>query len=413
MRDDFISSYLTYTKDTESPITFHRWSCLTVLGAWLGRRMGFQLGHFKVNPNLYVMLMGSPGTRKSTAIKIASKLIKQAGYDNIAAERTTKEKFLLDLAGEDTHSHNGQDILEANLFGRVSDTAEILIAADEFNAFIGNGNIEFLSMLGVLWDYNGTFSNRVKNSKSIEIVDPTVSILSGNTPTGFSLAFPVESIGQGIFSRILLVHGEPSGRRITFPEPPDSQTTALMLELLVHIKHACLGNAELTLPAKSLLDKIYKSYKGLPDVRFDSYSNRRFTHLLKLCLIVAASRLSIQISEEDVIYANTILTHAEHTMPQALGSFGKSKHSDVAYKLLQILDSSHSVLTLKDLWKHLHTDLEKMTDLADIIRNLVAADKIIQANPGFLIKRNLIEEVDVDGLVDYSFLTDEERKYIA
>lgn len=381
------------------------------MGAWLGRNVSFQLGHFKVNPNLYVMLMGSPGTRKSSAIKIAASLIKQAGYTNVAAARTTKEKFLLDLAGEDTNG--SADILETNLFGGLSGAAEILVAADEFNNFIGTGNIEFLSMLGELWDYNGTFSNRVKNSKSLEIQDPTVSILSGNTPTGFSLAFPVESIGQGIFSRILLIHGEPSGRKITFPKPPSDSETKIVLDYLVEIKGACTGAVSMTTGAEQLLDHIYKNWKGLEDVRFDSYSNRRFTHLLKLCIICTAARCSTTLGIEDVVYANTILTHTEHSMPQSLGSFGKARHSDVSHKLLQVLDSQHLPVALRDLWKHLHNDLEKMTDLAEILRNLVAADKIIQVEKGFLIRRKLIEEVASDNTVDYSLLTDEERKYIS
>lgn len=412
MREDFLSSYLIYTKDTECPTTFHRWSALCILGAWLGRRLSFQLGHFKIHPNLYVMLMGSPGTRKSTAIKISANLIRQAGYTNIAADRTTKEKFLLDLSGEET-SCSAEDILDKNLFGANKDSAEILVAADEFNNFIGNGNIEFLSLLGVLWDHNGTFANRVKNSKSIEITDPTVSILSGNTPTGFSLAFPAESIGQGIFSRLLLVHGEPSGRKITFPEPPTTEETAIVLDQLVRIRSTCYGNLNLSEGARNLLDKIYKTNKGLDDVRFESYSNRRFTHLLKLCIIVTAARVSTTMTEEDVLYANTILSHAEHTMPQALGSFGKAKHSDVAHKILQILGDATSAFSLKDLWTRVHTDLDKLTDLADILKNLVAAEKVIQFQNGFLIKRKLIEETNVEGLVDYSLLTPEERKYVA
>jgi hypothetical protein len=81
--------------------------------------------------------------------------------------------------------------------------------------------------------------------------------------------------------------------------------------------------------------------------------------------------------------------------------------------LLQILDAAHGLLTLKDLWKHLHTDLEKLTDLADILKNLVAAEKILQHQNGFLLKRKLIEESSDSSTVDYSFLTPEERKYIA
>jgi hypothetical protein len=361
------------------------------------------------------MLMGSPGTRKSTAIKIAASTLIKAGYDKIAADRSTKEKFLLDLAGEkdEVIGKNSNIDLEENLFGSATqDPAEILIAADEFNSFIGNGNIEFLSMLGVLWDYTGMYKNRVKNSKSVEIKDPTVSILAGNTPTGFSLAFPVESIGQGIFSRLLLVHGEPSGRKITFPKPPSQEQTREIVERLYAIRRTCVGTLLLHPEAESLLDKIYKAHDGIGDVRFESYANRRFTHLLKLCIIVTAARCTTLMEAEDVIYANTILTHTEHSMPQALGSFGKARHSDVSHKILQVLETASGVTTLKDLWIHVHTDLEKMTDLADLLRNLVAADKIIQVTGGFLIKRKVIEEVN-DGMVDFTLLTEEERRYVS
>lgn len=415
MEDNFLSLYLDYTECTECPITFHRWSALSLLGAWIGPSMSLGLGHFVIKPNLYVMLMGSPGTRKSTAIKIAVKLIRGGGYNNIAANRSTKEKFLLDLAGVSDDAGinpNGVMSLEDNLFGPELETSEIMIAADEFNGFIGNGNIEFLSMLGDLWDYTGRYENRVKNSKSVVINDPVVSILAGNTPTGFSLAFPVDSIGQGIFSRLLLIHGEPSGKKITFPKPPPQEISTRVQNKLIAIRSKCVGTATLTAAAESMLDIIYKSHHGIGDVRFESYSNRRFTHLLKLCLITAASRVSRVISECDVLLANTILTHAEHSMPQALGSFGKAKHSDVSHKILQVLETSQGLVSLKDLWIHTHTDLEKMNDLADLLRNLVAADKIIQHGGGFLIKRKMMEEVS-DGMVDFNLLTEEERRYIA
>jgi hypothetical protein len=357
------------------------------------------------------MLMGSPGTRKSTAIKIATGLIKKAGYTKIAAERTTKEKFLMDLAGE--NQGDPADIMEQNLFGESVEEAEILVAADEFNTFVGNGNIEFLSLLGVLWDYSGPFEDRKKNSKSFIINDPTVSLLAGNTPTGFSLAFPMEAIGQGIFSRLLLIHGESTGKKITFPDAPSLENTAKLVELFNALKTTSIGKAEITNEAKSLLDDIYRSWIGLNDVRFESYSNRRFTHLLKLCLVISAAHFRNTITESDVVYANTILSHAEHTMPKALGEFGKAKNSDVSHKVLQILESSYTVIPFKDLWKQLHNDLDSISALKDIIANLTIADKVISVQGGFLAKRKILEEASDSRAVDYSLLTEEERRYIS
>ena len=162
MRNDFISAYFSYIGETEAPMAFHRWSCITILGAWIGRSYCFRLGHFNIKPNIYCMLMGTAGARKSTAIKIASRLLGKAGYAAIAADRTTKEKFLLDLSGAADSmmdpnltrlsSKDQAAIMEQNIFGddaAANHIPEMLIAADEFNTFIGNGNIEFLSMLGV------------------------------------------------------------------------------------------------------------------------------------------------------------------------------------------------------------------------------------------------------------------------
>jgi hypothetical protein len=409
-REDLISAYLSYIGESEAPTTFHRWSALAILGAWLGRRYSFQLGHFSVSSNMYVMLMGGAGSRKSTAIKIAASLLRKSGYSQIAAERSTKEKFLMDLAGEGDLD-SPKDLMEQNLFGDTTRTCEILIAADEFNTFIGNGNIEFLSLLGVLWDYSGEFSDRKKNSKSLVITDPTVSILAGNTATGFSLAFPAEAIGQGIFSRLVLIHGEKTDKRITFPEPPSHDKEKLLIDLFQAVRQVASGNAVLSQAARHMLDSIYKTWRGIEDVRFDSYANRRFTHLIKLCLICSAAALRNTIEECDVLYANTLLTHAEHTMPKALGEFGKARHSDVTHKVIILLENSLLPLKLKDIWKNVHNDLEDISDLKDLLTNLVLADKVLTSPAGFLIKRNLLEEVSNE-LVDFSLLTPEERNYI-
>lgn len=418
-RADFISAYLNYIGETESPMTFHRWSCLAILGSWIGGGYKFQLGHFQIKPNLYVMLMGSAGSRKSTAIKIATKLISRAGYQSIAADRTTKEKFLLDLSGagdtigDESKPKSAQEIMDENLFGPNSDhVPEMLIAADEFNNFIGNGNIEFLSMLGVLWDHEGTFKNKVKNSKSVEIQDPFISIIAGNTPTGFSLAFPAEAIGQGIFSRLLLIHGEPTGKKITFPKAPSEESTQNLIDILHAIKQVASGKAVITPEAESLLDSIYKQTSLIPDVRFDSYMQRRFSQLIKLSLIVSAAALRSVIEAEDVIYANTILTHAEHSMPKALGEFGKAKHSDVAHKLIQILESSYKPFKIKELWQQLHNDLDDMNTLKDMLSNLSMADKIVSTKEGFLARRKVLEEAS-SNFVDFTLLTSEERTYIS
>lgn len=410
--EDFFSLYLEYTQKTECPTFFHRWTAITALGAYLGRQIYFRHGHFTLYPNLYTMLIGSPGTKKSSAIKIGAKLLKQAGYTTFAAKKTRQEKFLLDLA-EQHEFGDGSDILEQNLFGdddfESKAPSECFVAADEFNNFIGVGNIDFMSILGELWDYEGVYDYKLKNSKSVHISNPTISILGGNTPTGFSQAFPTEAIGQGFFSRLLLVYGEPSGVKYTFPPPPDTELQELLIDYLKAIKAEMVGEVTMTEEAIELLDKIYHSWEGIDDVRFEHYTNRRLTHLLKLCLVVAAARINKVIELTDVVYANTILTFTEQLMPKALGEFGQAKLAAVAQKIMQYLDQATSAVTLQDLWKQVHKDLDKRLQLVEILGNLEMADKIQTVGTGNFLPKKAVRNEGIPGAVDWSILTEAER----
>lgn len=421
--NDFFAAYFAYRDETEVPLLFNRWSAITALGAMLERNYCMQFGNKLINPNMYVMLMGSPGTRKSTAIKDIKSILTRTGYTTYSADKTSKEKFLLDLAGLEFDDKGNiieteitGDFLSQNLFGDLAseqeNAAQMFIAADEFNDFLGNGNLEFISMLGNLWDYDGKYANRIKHGKSVSIYNPTISILGGNTPTSFSLAFPPETLGQGFFSRLILVYGEPNGRRITFPKTKLESETQALVDLLTEIKTKVRGKAVITSGAESLLDKIYQGWKGLVDARFDSYSTRRFTHLLKLCLVTSAARASTTIAECDVIYANTVLHYTERLMPKALGEFGKAKYSDVSHKIVQMLDRADKPMTIQEIWKEVVNDLEKLGTLSEILKNLMVAKKVQTVKDlGFLSIKEVHEEVNTDTL-DWSLLTDEERRII-
>lgn len=412
-KEDFFSLYLAYTSQTECPTFFHRWCGITALGAYLGRSIYFKHGHFTLHPNLYCMLIGSPGTKKSSAIKIGAKLLLQAGYTTFAARKTRQEKFLLDLAEQGNEGEAGlDDMLDRNLFGpadfSTSKSVECFIAADEFNNFIGVGNLDFMSILGELWDYEGVYDYKLKNSKSVYINNPTLSILGGNTPTGFSQAFPAEAIGQGFFSRLLLVYGEPSGIKFTFPPAPNLMQQTALISYLHRIKAEVSGEITISPIARSLLDKIYHTWETIDDVRFEHYTNRRLTHLLKLCLVFVASRVSKVIEEKDVIYANTVLTFTEHLMPKALGEFGKAKNSDVTHKIVQMLDATLVPLSMQALWKGVHQDLERREQLAEILGNLTIAEKIQSVREGYLPKKR-VRLKGTEGILDWNLLTETER----
>lgn len=408
---DFFASYMDYAGVgvSEPPAIFHRWSCCSIIGALLGRQAYLPFGHSRIFPNQYIMFMGAPGSRKSTAINIAKKLLSCAGYSRYAADKTSKEKFLLDMQQYEPNAMLDAADLEMLT---LDEPAEVYVVAEEFTDFVGNNNMEFITMLTKLWDNPPEYKNPKIHGTSAVVEEPTVNIIGGNTVQGFALAFPAEALGNGFLSRLIFVHGDTSGRKVTFPEVPDPLVVEELALHLKELKDRVKGEFTMGPVVKALCERMYKEYAEIDDVRFKHYGSRRFTHLLKLSMILAAADLSMVIESAHVLRANTMLAFAERQMPKALGEFGKSKYSDVSNQILDHLNKSHKPVNINALWKVVAKDLTKLSELGDIIKNLIGADKIQQVNiagvQGFLPKHTEGAEWAPE-LITPEWLTDEER----
>ena len=408
-----IEKYLDFYSNTEPPMLFNRWCCVSGIATIIGRNAWIQHGHSKIFPNQYIMLVGESGSRKSTTIKTFLKpLLVDVGYNKIAGQKTSKEKFLLDLAEGMENVGNTEEHLDVtkpsgkfggranptmrNLFGvkDTTDPSECLIMSDDFNVFLGHSNIEFIELLTDLWDYSGIYASRTKSGKSTIINDPTLNILAGNTQLGISMSFPTEVIGQGFFSRLIAVYSDPSNIRKTFPASPNVEKRKALIEQFLWIKENFRGEVGIDPLAIIALDEIYQNWKDLTDVRFKSYSTRRFTHLLKLCLCCAASFGVRKIDVRTVEYANSILHYTEFFMPKALGEFGKARNSDVSAKIMELLEKSVNNenspgMSLEAIWKEVHRDLESMQELAKILQGMAGAGKIQSTKVGFLPRKDV------------------------
>ncbi len=417
---DYMSTYLAYTSQTESPTFYHRWCALSSLAAWIGRDIYFPWGTGKIHCNMYVMIVGLSAARKSTAIKMSTKMLKQAGYAKFAASKTRQEKFLIDLA-EDGNSIDGgmegDDILDVNLFGGAGGIedkppAEVFVAADEANNFIGVNNMDFMSILGDLYDKEGVFEYKLKNSKSVYINEPHIDMLLGNTFVGFNKLFPPEAAEQGFFSRVLFIYAEPVGKRYSILPTPDPALLEKLKTTLAAIKEKVRGEIGISPEALELLDKIYFSSESMNDPRFDAYEGRRNIHLLKLAMLSMAARLSTTINIGDIIEANTVLTYTEHLMPKALGEFGRSRNSSITHKIMELIDAAKTPIGFKAIWKVLHQDFDNRNQLLEILGNLQVADKVqaIDSNGWLPVKK--VRTEGIAGAVDWSILTPEERDLI-
>jgi hypothetical protein len=292
----------------------------------------------------------------------------------------------------------------------LDEPSQIYAVAEEFADFIGVKNMNFINLLTNLWDNLDQYEHPKIHSKSILVVKPTVNLLAGTTPVSLVDTVPPEAIGQGFTSRFIIVYSSGTGEMVTWPDLPDKGLTDRLVARVKAIASKVKGKAFISEDAKEVFDKIYKSFKGVDDPRFQFYNGRRQTHLIKLSMILAAMNLRTEIQRQDCIRANTILDSVEQHMPRGIGELGRGRHAEVINTLMSVC--TKDFLDFKQLYRKLSHDLDKQSDLNQIIRNLMDAGKLQQVDyrgkkvfkPVFQVETRWAPE-----LVEPEYLTKEER----
>ena len=94
---NWLDSYLEYTENSESPISYHTWAGLSVVAGALQRRVYLKWGLGQViYPNLYIVLIGPSGrTRKGVALGIAKDFLKQVPGVAVVPESSSGRQAMI------------------------------------------------------------------------------------------------------------------------------------------------------------------------------------------------------------------------------------------------------------------------------------------------------------------------------
>lgn len=384
LQPDIFDLYLEYVENSsEAPFQYHRWALLVGVGSLLGRQLFLPFGPDLIYPNMYALLLGPSAGRKSSAINMMRRVVSEAGFDKFAKERSSKEQFLVDLAKGFGANRKTSEELEEMLAQPWDnpEPCEVLICAGELEDFLGAKDAGFISLLTNLYDNLPKYEQPKLTGKNVYVHQPTVGLLGGATAQTFSTIFPPEAVGQGILSRLPLIHADGARCKITLPPPPPPDVHAALVDHLREVKTHMRGEMKCSPAAFKMIDEIYHCDFPLDDVRLVSYAGRRHMHLWKMCIVYAALDLSMVILPEHVLRANTVLHHSELFMPKALGEFGRSLNSGVTNTVMSAIQSATKLggATVFDLMKNCSNDVKDMKELVEVVRKLVAAGKVSQA----------------------------------
>lgn len=397
IRNGFLRRHLEYVEDTETPRIMHIWAALSGISACLGRRCFYDHGIGHIFPNQYVFLVGPPGVKKSTAIDIVKKIIRDNTGVRFAPSDTggQRQGLIKALVNDEEIEDEVDNELEAADIAKKMEAMEahfvriderdkhvLYICEDELSSFIGTNAQELVKFLRQMWD-GKAYEYRLR-SEQLTLHDPLLNALAGTNPTDIADCLPQSAIGQGFTSRSILVYANKPYKDVPDPDKLNDHAEKKLAEVYKYCYYEAEGEFKFTEEARQHNVKIYKANTALSDNRFLYYLQRRQAHYFKLCMALTAADGRYIMGLSDLKEALNILAYTEVTMPEALGEYGMSPLGAAKQKLVEFLAQANTAVPSQILWASMQRDVQSFHQYQEILMELRAGGRVseIQTKDG-------------------------------
>ena len=368
MRDDWITSYLKYTENSEPPDLYREWVAISCIASVMQRKCYLEWGPLMFYPNMYVVLVGPSGKcRKGTATGPGYKLLRDIGT-KLAAEAITREALIRELKNSSA-THIDPDTNDVSIH------ASLTIFSPELTVFLGYNNLQLMSDLTDWYDCRDRWTYRTKNMGTDEIVGVWVNLIGATTPELIQSTLPRDAVGGGLSSRVIFVYEEKKGKIVPAPFLTKVEHD-LRDKLLVELERISMlsGDFRVDQTFIDLWIEWYTAQEDNPpfdDQRFAGYFERRPNHVLKLSMILSASEGDSKVMTEKVLRrAIDVLRRTEKKMPFAFSGFGKSEVAEIMSRVMTTI-ANDGTTTFTELLKRFYYDADQQT-LQRIIGTLSA-----------------------------------------
>src|SRR3990167_2463491 len=280
---DFAASYVDYLKGrTNAPEWFHAFAALSLCGAALEDRVWIEMDWGRVYPSLWTLFVGPSKTRKSTAINIPVRLIKDAKDDVAIPSLFSFEALVEHLAKRPYGLLDWGEIAQA--FGMLG---------KEYNS----GSI---GLLISIWDHNSV-QRLTKSAGLVTINSPALSIMAGGKSVWFQREFQPKSIGGltgGFLGRWLVcMEAENTGYRSSFHARRNGSLDGLRIQRQSLVEHLqtlfAFGGCEVE-PTDEALD-VFDAWASKELTRWtdeddpSEFSHRAEANVMKLAIAIQAA----------------------------------------------------------------------------------------------------------------------------
>jgi hypothetical protein len=383
----FLRDYDIVSQNNEVPKTFHLYSALFALSSIVSSRIWLDLGLFKIRPNIYVVLTGTPGVKKTTAMSISKRLLRELKpHVPLAAECITKEALTLLMSGNTkvcTVKPGEVPLQFVPLDDKMSKFAytPISVAVTELSQFVGSGGAagHMLDFLTTIYDEE-IYENRTKGAGTDTLALPYLTLLACTVPDWITARLKDDVITGGFSRRTIFVYESSTGLRVPRPFVTKEMEDA-WVRLVNKARHLLTlsGPVQWSEATAKFYDDWYVNLKKPEDPLLEGWYNSVHVQMLKIAMLIAASEwtsgpLVLEIAHMQM--SMELLVLIEENIPKVFKGVGRNELFPISHKILDMLQHApnHTVperLLNKELYREADVD-----EIRKLINHLIGTGQV-------------------------------------
>ena len=333
--DDWITAYLEYVEESESPDSYHMWTALAVLGAAIGQNYPLGDVRYTISNNIYFILIAKQGrTRKTSAIELGLKLLSEIEEVTVSPGSVSKE----DLHRRISESQN------------IHGESNYVVYARELSTLVKTSGVDTPNYLIELYDNRDELESSTIARGAEKITKPHGTVVAATTPNFVKNGFGgIDMRENGLMSRTMLIYEENPRFHKPFGSKPDKKKA----KMLIHdLKVMAADRVRIPMyfapEAREMYAALYDSIdKEIPKFPLEeAFLARKELHINKVSILLTLSRkptdnngcnIGLEVRGEDYQRAIEIVENVQGGLASINAMLGTDKNLHVKLAIIDTL----------------------------------------------------------------------------
>jgi hypothetical protein len=342
---NFLQAYHIYSSGNEAPDPFHQWGAYAVLSSCCGPNLWKDMGIIgNIQPNLYILFVGPPGIKKSTAKDIARRLLGKIHTNKhpipFSPDSCSKEALIKHMSEEKSPC---KMVFSWN--DKLRHYTKVSIFSDEFVNLVqvGGDPLAWVQLLTEIYNPQPAFSTATISRGSVNLPYPYVTLLGCMTPELTKSLINDNALSGGFSRRTIYIFANRNSKPVPEPVITEEQKEAelVLIERGKQIQQLT-GKFEFTDCGKKAYNEWYATnFHELESATTAAQQNFLQSKSVQVLKVAMLSRLAISdqliISKDELDLAVALVTDAQQHIDTIFAGVGRNPHASTMSGIQQFI----------------------------------------------------------------------------